>query len=137
MAQTNPVVTFTVSPRDPSTSDTVQLVDCSHDPGHVGIAWRAWDFGDGETSVGPSAVHRYARPGDYAIVLTLATYDGRVGRGSRTIAIRAGAPSGQKISGHQGASPVRNSASPRSAAPGVSSSAREERTRSPKPKPPR
>jgi len=27
VAQTNPVVTFTVSPRDPSTSDTVQLVD--------------------------------------------------------------------------------------------------------------
>lgn len=88
MAQTNPVVTFTVSPRDPSTSDTVQLVDCSHDPGHVGIAWRAWDFGDGETSIGPTPVHRYVAAGEYEVTLTLATYDGRVSRESRRLEVQ-------------------------------------------------
>jgi PKD repeat protein len=82
-----PVVKFTASPRDPSTADTIQLVDCSHDPGRVGIAWRAWDFGDGQTSVGPAPVHRYLAAGEYEVILTLATYDGRVGRESRTIGV--------------------------------------------------
>ena len=89
MVSTKPVVKFTVSPRDPSTSDTIQLVDCSHDPGQIGIAWRAWDFGDGATSVGPAPVHRYPAAGEYEVTLTLATYDGRVGRESRTVAVRA------------------------------------------------
>ncbi len=89
MAPTAPVVKFTVSPRNPSTTDTIQLVDCSHDPGRVGIAWRAWDFGDGETSVGPTPVHRYSVAGDYDVTLTVATYDGRVGRESRTVGVLA------------------------------------------------
>jgi PKD repeat protein len=84
-----PIVRFTVSPREASTADTVQLVDCSYDPGQVGIAWRAWDFGDGETSVGSSAVHRYASAGEYEIALTLATYDGRVSWEQQTVTIRA------------------------------------------------
>jgi chitinase len=84
-----PVVDFTVSPRDPSVNDTVQLVDCSHDPGRVGIAWRAWDFGDGATSIGPTPVHRYLAAGEYQVTLTLATYDGRVGHDSRRLAVQA------------------------------------------------
>jgi PKD repeat protein len=93
VAPTAPVVKFTVSPRNPSTANTIQLVDCSHDPGRVGIAWRAWDFGDGETSVGPTPVHRYRVAGEYEITLTLATYDGRVGRASRAVGVlAAGAP---------------------------------------------
>jgi PKD repeat protein len=83
------VAAFTVSPRDPSTRDTVQLVDCSHDPGESGIAWRAWDFGDGVTSVGPAPTHRYRAAGTYEITLTLATFDGRVGRGTQTVGVRA------------------------------------------------
>jgi PKD repeat protein len=65
----------------------VQFADCSHDPGEHGIAWRAWDFGDGETSVGASPTHRYACGGSYRVTLTLATFDGRVGRLSRRIAV--------------------------------------------------
>jgi PKD repeat protein len=91
MAPTMPVVKFTVSPRNPATSDTVQFVDCSHDPGRAGIAWRAWDFGDGATSVGPTPVHRYAAAGEYAVTLTLATYDGRVGGETRSVRVLAGA----------------------------------------------
>ena len=88
MAPTKPVARFTVSPREPSTSDTIQLLDCSRDPRDVGIAWRAWDFGDGVTSVGPAPVHRYASAGDYEITLTLATFDGRVSRRSETLRVR-------------------------------------------------
>lgn len=83
-----PIVKFTISPRNPATSDTIQLVDCSHDPGRVGIAWRAWDFGDGATSVGPTPVHRYLAAGRYEVTLTLATYDGRVGHETCTIDVQ-------------------------------------------------
>jgi PKD repeat protein len=84
-----PVARFVVRPRKPSLTDTVELLDCSIDPGHVGIAWRAWDFGDGVTSVGPSPVHRYAAAGRYEITLTLATFDGRISRCSSSIRIEA------------------------------------------------
>jgi PKD repeat protein len=88
VAPPKPVARFTVSPREPSTSDTVQLLDCSRDPREVGIAWRAWDFGDGVTSVGPAPVHRYRSAGDYEITLTLATFDGRVSRRSSKLRVR-------------------------------------------------
>ena len=77
MAARKPVVSFTVSPSEPSTAETIQLLDCSRDPGDVGIAWRAWDFGDGTTAVGPAPVHRYSAAGDYEITLTLATFEVR------------------------------------------------------------
>ena len=73
-----PVADFTISPAEPSTSDSLQLLDRSHDPGQIGIAWRAWDFGDGVTAVGPAPVHRYSSAGEHTITLTLATIDGRV-----------------------------------------------------------
>jgi PKD repeat protein len=82
-----PVADFTVSPSRPSTGGTVRLVDCSRDPGDVGIAWRAWDFGDGATAVGPAATHRYTSAGAYEVTLTLATFDGRVGRAVHTIRV--------------------------------------------------
>jgi len=88
VAARNPVASFTVNPSEPSTSETIQLLDCSRDPGDVGIAWRAWDFGDGTTSVGPAPVHRYSAAGDYEVTLTLATFDGRVSRCSETLRVR-------------------------------------------------
>jgi len=84
-----PVARFTVKPSSPSVTETVELLDCSVDPGRVGIAWRAWDFGDGATSVGPSPVHRYETPGRYEITLTLATFDGRTSRRSSSIRVHA------------------------------------------------
>jgi len=87
MSLPGPVAEFTVSPLRPSISRPVQFVDCSHDPGERGIAWRAWDFGDGETSVGASPTHRYARDGSYEVTLTLATFDGRVARCSREVGV--------------------------------------------------
>jgi len=80
-----PNVRFSVSPSEPSTASAVQLLDCSTDPGDIGIAWRAWDFGDGATAVGFAPVHRYREAGSYEVTLTLATFDGRVGRESRTV----------------------------------------------------
>jgi len=87
-----PVARFVVRPRKPSLADTIELLDCSTDPKHVGIAWRAWDFGDGATSVGAAPVHRYEAPGEYEITLTLATFDGRISRRSSSIRIEAAPP---------------------------------------------
>jgi PKD repeat protein len=84
---TRPIARFSVSPSTPTTSDTIQLFDCSSDPKDVGIAWRAWDFGDGSTSVGLAPVHRYQQAGEYVVTLTLATFDGRVGIESQAVAI--------------------------------------------------
>jgi PKD repeat protein len=85
---TRPIARFSVSPTEPTTSDTVQLFDSSSDPREVGIAWRAWDFGDGTTSVGLAPVHRYATAGRYEVTLTLATFDGRVGIQSQRIEVQ-------------------------------------------------
>ena len=84
---TKPIAMFAVSPETPSISDTIQLFDCSTDPERVGIAWRAWDFGDGATSVGLAPSHRYGGAGDYQVTLTLATFDGRVGQSRQTVSI--------------------------------------------------
>jgi PKD repeat protein len=82
-----PIARFAVSPDAPSTSDTIQLFDCSSDPELVGIAWRAWDFGDGATSVGLAPSHRYKTAGEYEVTLTLATFDGRVGQDTQIVSI--------------------------------------------------
>jgi PKD repeat protein len=88
-----PVADFTISPAEPSRSDSVQLLDRSHDPGQIGIAWRAWDFGDGDSAVGPAPVHRYSVAGEHEIKLTIATIDGRVSSCVRTVRIAEGVPS--------------------------------------------
>jgi PKD repeat protein len=82
-----PVARFAFSPEAPSTKDTIQLFDCSNDPELVGIAWRAWDFGDGATSVGLAPSHRYAAAGEYEVTLTLATFDGRVDQSTQILSI--------------------------------------------------
>jgi PKD repeat protein len=105
MPPAKPVVRFTISPRVPAVTDSIQLVDCSHDPGQVGIAWRAWDFGDGATSVGAAPSHRYSSPGEYEITLTLATYDGRVGHESQTVAVRASSPDDRHFTMHSDGRP--------------------------------
>lgn len=82
-----PIARFAVSPEAPSTSDTIQLFDCSTDPQLIGIAWRAWDFGDGATSVGLAPSHRYTEAGNYEVTLTLATFDGRVDQSTQMLSI--------------------------------------------------
>ncbi len=84
-----PVAAFVLQPDRPSTASAIQLSDRSRDPLGEGIAWRVWDFGDGATGVGPSPVHRYACAGDYTVTLTLATFDGRVGRVAQVVHVRA------------------------------------------------
>jgi PKD repeat protein len=83
-----PIADFTFRPRRPRAGQTIELFDSSSDPAGVGVAWRAWDFGDGGTATGASPTHRYAGPGAFVITLTLATFDGRLASSKHAVAVR-------------------------------------------------
>jgi PKD repeat protein len=76
---------FSFAPSDPSTYDTVRFYDSSYDPGGVGIASVAWDFGDGATATEHYPSHRFAADGDYTVGLTVTTTDGRTDSTSQVV----------------------------------------------------
>ena len=86
----HPTAAFAVSSNGPRAGQTLHITDFSTDPTDVGIAWRAWDFGDGATATGASPTHRYVAPGEYTIKLTTGTFDGRVAAAEQRISVRAG-----------------------------------------------
>ncbi len=83
-----PTATFLFVPFDASTFDTIQFFDQSFDPGEMGIASRAWTFGDGVTADGCCPTHQYAVDGDYTVGLTVTTFDGRIGSTSQVVQVR-------------------------------------------------
>ena len=86
---TYPAADFAISPLVSRVGQTLRIADSSHDPSGVGIAWRAWDFGDGTTATGASPTHRYADAGEYTITLTIGTFDGRVAAAARRATVTA------------------------------------------------
>ncbi len=84
-----PTAGFVVGSTDPTVGKTLRLVDTSSDPEGVGIAWRAWDFGDDGTGTGVSPSHRYRASGRYTITLTVATFDGRTAQARRDVDVGA------------------------------------------------
>ena len=82
-----PVASFVVEPPEPATGDRIRLLDLSYDPAGDGIAFHAWDFGDGATSAEPKPTHRYARDGAYTVTLHVTARDGRVGVASVPITV--------------------------------------------------
>ena len=70
-----PVADFTFAPAEPTTEDTVQFTDRSHDPDGKIAAWR-WEFGDGVTADIQTPSHKYAEPGNYTIKLTVTDDEG-------------------------------------------------------------
>lgn len=93
-----PVVGFNFFPSDPSQYDTVTFCDSSFDPGGFGIQSMTWDFGDGNTSTNNCALNRYAADGDYTVVHTVTTTDGRSGSSSTVISVRTHDVSITKVS---------------------------------------
>jgi PKD repeat protein len=75
---------------DPSIFDTVTFYDASGDPAAVGIASEVWNFGDGTTGTGHTAHHQYASDGDgdYTVVLTVTTSDGRTASTTLLVQVR-------------------------------------------------
>jgi len=82
-----PVANFVVAPLSPSTEDTVRPYDYSFDPARVGIATRAWDFGDGSTSSDACPPHRYEADGQYVVTLRVTTQDGRSDTATRLVRV--------------------------------------------------
>jgi hypothetical protein len=54
----------------------------------MSIASCAWDFGDGATTEGCYATHRFAKDGDYTVKHTATTPDGRTGTVSQVVSVR-------------------------------------------------
>ena len=70
-----PVADFTFTPAEPTTDDTVQFTDLSHDPDGEIMRWR-WEFGDGATADVQTPSHRYSAPGSYTVKLTVTDDEG-------------------------------------------------------------
>ncbi len=83
-----PTAGFIAVPFDPSTIDTVQFLDMSFDSAFIGFGPAQWDLGDGTTATGCCLNHRYAADGDYTVVLTATTLDGRTATTSQTLSVR-------------------------------------------------
>jgi hypothetical protein len=83
-----PQASFYTNPWDPSKYDTVQFYDSSYDPGNLGFQTYTWNFGDGSTATGYSAPHKYAADGDYQVVHTVTTTDGRTASVTQTVQVR-------------------------------------------------
>ena len=82
-----PVAGFGCNPREPAAGVDVRFFDYSYDPGHLGIALRRWDFGDGSFSDERQPTHRYGADGAYAVRLTVRTPDGRLGAATAVIRV--------------------------------------------------
>jgi PKD repeat protein len=83
-----PVASFS-APSDISVFETADFQDFSSDPAGLGIATRAWDFGDGTTAGNTCCTnHRYATDGDYVVTLVVTTPDGRTASATRPVSVR-------------------------------------------------
>ncbi len=82
-----PTASFGFFPSDASKFDLVQFFDNSFDPADIGIETQSWDFGDGASDTGCCPEHRYAQDGEYTVVLTVTTFDGRSASTSLVVSI--------------------------------------------------
>ena len=71
-----PVPSFSYSPSDPQTNETVAFdASASYDPDGAIVSYM-WDFGDGATGTGMVATHSYATEGTYIVTLRVTDNDG-------------------------------------------------------------
>lgn len=81
-----PIADFTYTPKNPKNSDEVNFIDKSYDIDGTIISWE-WNFGDGSVSSQQNPVHKFTKPGNYTVVLTVKDNDGAVASFSRKITI--------------------------------------------------
>jgi parallel beta-helix repeat protein len=84
-------------PPDPSFSHTCSGLDCEFDGSASAdsdgtVTGHEWEFGDEGTAAGPKVSHRYAAPGEYAVVLSVSDDSAAVGTLERTVVVEETEP---------------------------------------------
>lgn len=74
-ANKGPIAGFSLSPVNPSTEDTIQFTDTSHDPEGTINEW-FWNFGDGNHSTARTPTHTYTKSGQYTVTLQVTDNNG-------------------------------------------------------------
>ena len=70
-----PVSSFTHTPSEPTTADSIQFADSSYDLDGNIVSW-SWNFGDGTSSTEKNPVHKYSASGTYTVVLQVSDNEG-------------------------------------------------------------
>ena len=87
----NPLTaSFTFSPTDPTTADTVRF-DASGSTSSTGasIASYAWDFGDGDTATTEIATNTFPTASTFVVRLTITDSQGNTGTVTQTVTVKA------------------------------------------------
>ncbi|RLF59364.1 MAG: hypothetical protein DRN27_02860 [Thermoplasmata archaeon] len=88
-----PIVGFTYTSGDLSTSDTITFTDSSTDPNDVNSLTFSWDFGDSSTSASQNPSHQYSDDGAYKVSLTVTNMYQQSNITNETVIIQNVAPS--------------------------------------------
>jgi hypothetical protein len=70
-----PVTSFSITPVNPTTKDTIHFNDTSYTPDGTIITW-LWTFGDGNSSTSRNPIHSYSQSGQYLVSLQVTNTDG-------------------------------------------------------------
>ncbi|MCX6579253.1 MAG: PKD domain-containing protein [Candidatus Aminicenantes bacterium] len=83
----NPTAAFVYSPTNPSTDENIYFdASSSTDPDGDIVSYR-WNFGNGSTASGVSAIHKYTGDGTYTVSLVVTDNTGNTGSANKTLTV--------------------------------------------------
>ncbi|UCF11871.1 MAG: PKD domain-containing protein [Thermoplasmatales archaeon] len=90
-----PQASFSFSPAEPTTNDTIQFLDHSKDNDGEIITWN-WNFDDGTTSTEKSPTYNYKTEGTYRVLLKVNDNDGDTETITKYIIVLPSTPSNER-----------------------------------------
>jgi PKD repeat protein len=87
----SPIASFSYTPANPTTADSVSFSDSSGDSDGSILTW-AWDFGDGGTATTQNPSHNFAAAGTYVVTLTVTDDGGASDTYSANVTVTAAPP---------------------------------------------